>query len=54
MTGDVVELEASLCDAALSYARRGWPVFPCSPANKRPLVGESEPGKGDDDARVDR
>lgn len=23
---------------ALQYAERGWPVFPCSPANKQPLV----------------
>lgn len=37
---------------ALALARRGWPVFPCSPAagkgGKRPLVpGESAPGAKD-------
>jgi putative DNA primase/helicase len=32
------------CGEALACARRGWPVFPCSPDDKRPLVGESAPG----------
>lgn len=29
---------SSLLEAALDYARRGWPVFPCNPRNKKPLV----------------
>jgi len=28
----------SLQDAALGYARRGWPVFPCKPRGKSPLT----------------
>lgn len=27
-----------LLQAGLKYASRGWPVFPCDPATKRPLV----------------
>lgn len=28
---------SALGEAALKYARRGWPVFPCEPRGKRPL-----------------
>jgi Bifunctional DNA primase/polymerase, N-terminal/AAA domain len=31
---------------ALNYARRGWHVFPCSPLNKRPLVGKDIDANG--------
>jgi len=27
-----------LCDQALDYARRGWPVFPCRPGTKEPAT----------------
>lgn len=29
---------SSLLEAALDYARRGWPVFPCDPRTKRPYL----------------
>lgn len=36
-----------LLAAALAYAGAGWPVLPCSPANKRPLVAaDKDPATG--------
>lgn len=32
--------------AALEYAKHGWPVFPCHPGTKRPLVPKGEDGSG--------
>ena len=37
-----------MLDHALAIAARGWPVFPCSPRDKRPLTAkESAPGAKD-------
>ena len=36
----------NMLSEALSYARRGWPVFPCDPDNKEPLVGRDKDANG--------
>jgi putative DNA primase/helicase len=36
----------SMLDHALALAARGWPVFPCHPATKQPLVKSDVPGEG--------
>lgn len=42
------QLPAELVDAAISYAGKGLPVFPCNPENKRPLTK-----RGFEDAATD-
>jgi len=45
-----VVVTSDLLTAALDYAERGWPVFPCAPGEKVPLFpvahGEKDPLKG--------
>lgn len=38
--------ETTMLEAALALARAGWPVFPCSPKNKQPLVKTAVKGEG--------
>jgi putative DNA primase/helicase len=42
----VIDKPSPLLDAALHFARRGWPVFPCSVKNKRPLLKKDTDGEG--------
>lgn len=38
----------SLLEAALQFARRGWPVFPCNPKNKRPMLRKDRDADGNE------
>lgn len=33
------DARSTLLEAALEFAREGWPVFPCQPSSKRPATG---------------
>jgi putative DNA primase/helicase len=35
-----------MIDHALGFASRGWPVFPCHPVTKQPLVKSDIAGEG--------
>jgi len=37
-----------MCQAALAFARRGYPVFPCNDRNGRPLLVREKDGRGKD------
>ena len=45
--------KTKLLEAALSYAARGWRVFPCAPRTKIPLLSKKNGGHGVDDATTD-
>lgn len=40
------DLSSSLLEAALSFAARDWPVFPCDPATKRPYLARDRDADG--------
>jgi Bifunctional DNA primase/polymerase, N-terminal len=44
---------AEMIQAALSYAARGWPVFPLAVGDKVPLISKRAGGKGHLDATTD-
>ena len=43
-------IESKLLKAALWYAAHGWPVFPCTPRGKEPVIPRAEGGRGVYDA----
>lgn len=43
---DAVPNKRTMLDVALDYRLNGYPVFPCNPLNKRPMVKSEEEGRG--------
>jgi hypothetical protein len=48
-----VSRDTKMLDAALEYAKRGWPVFPCRSGAKEPLISKEQGGHGAHDATTD-
>jgi len=46
-------MSADLLEAALTYARWGWPVFPLAPRRKTPAISKDDGGNGHLDATTD-
>ena len=42
-----------MLEAALAYAQWGWPVFPCRPGHKVPLIARERGGRGLHDATTE-
>ena len=46
LTANTEVVKLSSAKSALAFAARGWPVFPCSPNDKQPLVAAAVKGEG--------
>lgn len=53
MTEPAIDRVSALMRAALSYAEKGWPVFPLAPGGKLPLFSKEEGGRAYLDATTD-
>jgi hypothetical protein len=54
MTDTQRQQARALIDIALQYAEDGWPVFPCNPLTKRPMISKQQGGNGHLDATTDQ
>jgi len=50
---DLGELQRPMRDVALALTRGGWPVFPCDPQLKKPLIDKGFHGRSKDIATVE-